>query len=472
MLYLIAFLEWFSTLCVEILAIRNVSGLVWTDSVTISIILWVILLALSYGYYKWWELCEKLDREAIISRLALNLCVSAFLYFFYSFAFQKVVLTYFISNWFYITWILITSLLLFFLPVFLASQSIPLLNQISTWNKSSEIWKILFYSTIGSFLWSFITSVAFFPTFWVKLTIILNSLILIFLSILISYFYDKKNKLIFYISAFIFFILIWFSYKKTDNYIFYKSNKYHDIWIYEIWEKRIFSLSGEYSSGINIDDKTSFFSYIREWFDNFSQQKWDDLEVLVLWWAWFTLPREISLLDNVKKIDVVDIDSDLKEISEKYFIQEKLNNKVLFHTFPSRFFVNEAIKNNQKYDFIFVDAYSWWLVPSQLWTYEFYSDLTAILKEKWEVNFNLILDINIDFDLSKNLLSSIKKAFPESYYLNVDAKNKGFTNYIVSNVRREDYAKNTFNNEVYFDDKTSIELDNLIFTRAYKTSNF
>lgn len=472
MIYLIAFLEWFSTLCVEILAIRNIVWLVWSDSVTVSVILWVILLALSYGYYKWWELCEKYDKQALINRLAINLSASSLIYFFISFMFQNKLLEYFINSWFFISWILATTFILFFLPVYLASQTIPILNQISAWNKSSEIWKILFYSTIGSFLWSFLTSVAFFPTIWVILTIVFNSALLVFLSLLVSYFYWNKKNITLYFMFFAFFLIIAFLYSKadSDNFIFYKSNKYHNISIYDVWNKRVFSLSWDYSSWINNDDKRPFFSYIKESLNNLSSQRWQDLEVLVIWAAWFTFPREASFMENVKNIDVVDIDPDLKEIAEKYFFEEKLNNKIKSFVSPARFFINNKIKEGKKYDFILVDVYSSWSIPLQLWTYEFYKDINSILKEDGEVNFNLILSKDFSYDLWKNTLSTIKKAFPESFYNNTSPDFQKVSNFIISNKNHKNYSKNTFDYKIYLDNKTSIELDNLIFKRYYKTS--
>lgn len=51
-LYLIAFLEGFTTLSVEIMAIRNSISIIGSNAIATSIILGIILLALSYGYYR------------------------------------------------------------------------------------------------------------------------------------------------------------------------------------------------------------------------------------------------------------------------------------------------------------------------------------------------------------------------------------------------------------------------------------
>lgn len=52
LIYCIAFLEGFTTLAIEIIALRRFTPLIDSNSISTSIILGVILLALSYGYYE------------------------------------------------------------------------------------------------------------------------------------------------------------------------------------------------------------------------------------------------------------------------------------------------------------------------------------------------------------------------------------------------------------------------------------
>lgn len=51
-LYIIAFLEGFTTLSVEIMVIRNSLSIIGSNAIATSTILGIILLALSYGYYR------------------------------------------------------------------------------------------------------------------------------------------------------------------------------------------------------------------------------------------------------------------------------------------------------------------------------------------------------------------------------------------------------------------------------------
>jgi hypothetical protein len=80
----------------------------------------------------------------------------------------------------YILTLFLTVLLLFFLPVFFASQTIPLLTQVvPTASKGEAAGTILFASTIGSFLGSVVTSIVLFQYIGVFKTGILVSVALL-----------------------------------------------------------------------------------------------------------------------------------------------------------------------------------------------------------------------------------------------------------------------------------------------------
>ncbi|MDR2640892.1 MAG: hypothetical protein LBC61_06450 [Candidatus Peribacteria bacterium] len=55
---------------------------------------------------------------------------------------------------------------------------------------------------------------------------------------------------------------------------------------------------------------------------------------------------------------MVDVDSELKDISEKYFLQEKISPKVNFISEPVRYFLNKKLaSSSNKYDAIVIDVY-------------------------------------------------------------------------------------------------------------------
>lgn len=372
----------------------------------------------------------------------------------------------------YVLSLLFASFLLFFIPIFLASQTIPLLSELLKWNNAWEkIWKLLFFSTIGSFLGSLLTSSLFFWLIWVEKTATLNSVILSSIAFLMILLYHKFNpqniqKYLFPIAVLALSFAIIF-HKTDEKYIFSKANSYHNIDIYETSEWNIiFSQNGWYSSGINKKTKESFFEYIKEIKQRVLENKYEN--ILVIWAAGFTLPYELSREAHIKNIDVVDIDGELKNITEMYFLQEPLSEKINFIVEPSRYFLYKKTQNTswKKYDAVIVDVYLWKSLPAQTLTYEFFRDIKIIWND---VYLNIITDRHLSSDFSKKLLSTITKSFGQTYYKIVnnnilEPKKNILTNMIITNTKHQSFKKYLSPwTDIYTDNKHSIELD--LFTR-------
>jgi len=463
-IYLISFFEWFTTLSIEIIAIRNFTPIIGSSSISTSIILWVILLALSYWYYIWWKRSKNKDKEFIIKAIIQNLVIASLYYMFFTFIFDELILNQLLektSSYFFS--ILLASFLLFFIPIFLASQTIPLLSVLLKWNNTWEkIWKLLFYSTIGSFLGSVATSTLLFPTIWVEKSALFNSFILSSIVVILSIKMIKKINIFMVIWIIIFLLsLIGLSMKEllAKDILFKKANAYHNIVIYETKDnKRIFAQNNWFSSGINISTKESFFPYIKEIKKNILKNTYEN--VLIIWAAWFTLPYELSKENTIKNIDVVDVDSSLKDISEEYFLQDSLSEKVKFYSQPSRYFINNSIKNNKKYDAVVIDVYVWKSLAAQTLTYDFFKDVQTIWKD---IYINIIMDKKMESDFSDNLLYTINEAFWNLYFKNVSINQKEYykTNFIITNKEIEWYTEYIKGQkfDIYYDNKNSIEND-------------
>lgn len=270
LIYILSFLEWFTTLSIEIIAIRKFTPIVGSNSISTSIILWVILLALSYGYYIWWKNSKNKDENTIKEKIIFNLSISSAYYLFFTFIVDEFILTLILelSNNYFIS-ILISSFILFFIPVFLASQTIPLLSELLKWDNTWEkIWKLLFFSTIGSFLWSVVTSTVLFSSLWVSKSATLNSLILSSLAISLIIISFKKVKINYIITIIVFLlsisIIIWKPIVNKDI-IYETSNSYHNLVVKNIDEnRRVLFQNSWYASGINLKTWNSFFKYIIE----------------------------------------------------------------------------------------------------------------------------------------------------------------------------------------------------------------
>jgi len=193
-LYIVAFLEGFTTLSVEIMSIRNSVAIVGSNSISTSIILGIILLALSYGYYRGGVFASQNKPEVIKKKIYQNLLIASIFYTFVSFPLENQLLSYLLSlNIGYFLPIFIGVSVLFILPVFLASQTIPLLSELIDDDKKAVIiGKLLFFSTVGSFMGSVVTSLVFFSYIGVEKSIVMNGLILAVLALVIYYQFDKK----------------------------------------------------------------------------------------------------------------------------------------------------------------------------------------------------------------------------------------------------------------------------------------
>lgn len=464
LIYIISFLEWFTTLSIEIIAIRNFTPIVWTNSISTSIILWVILLALSYGYYIWGKNSKNKDSDIIKNKIIFNLSLASAYYFFFTFIVDIYILEGFISKtWSYFWAILLSSFFLFFIPVFLASQTIPLLSELLKWENTWEkIWKLLFFSTIWSFLGSVITSTVLFSYIWVEKSASLNSIILSSIALILAMINFKKINFSIILAMIVLAFSSTFVLAKEQlksSILFKEANSYHNIIVFnDENNRRILLQNMWYASGIDLTTNESFFKYIIEIKNNLIKEKYES--IAIIWAAWFTLPNELSDEEFVKKIDVIDVDSSLKEIAEDYFLKKDLSKKINFIVTPSRYFITDSLKQNKKYDAIVIDVYVWNSLSAQNLTYEFFEWLKNISPN---IYVNMITDRKLDSDFSLKLQNTMEKAFSEVYYKDVNQYSFDTlkTNFVMTNKKIEWYTKYNKNNDlwIYFDDKNSIELD-------------
>jgi hypothetical protein len=273
LIYLIAFLEWFTTLAVEVLIIRKATPIVWNNLIITSIVLWIVILALSIWYYHGWIISSKFNKDTIVKILWYNLLFSWIFYTFVSFLFENRLLEFLItktSN--YIISIFLTILILFFIPVYIASQTVPLLSEISKIAKKWEtIWKILFYSTIWSFFGSIIPILLLLPWIWLLKSVFLIWWILILCHIILIWWYFKRLSIIWIVSLVITISLSIFYKEFNKNLIYQEDTPYHSISIIKNWNIKLMQLDWSYSSSYDTINKESIFQYINRWSWNYNR---------------------------------------------------------------------------------------------------------------------------------------------------------------------------------------------------------
>jgi spermidine synthase len=119
------------------------------------------------------------------------------------------------------------------------------------------------------------------------------------------------------------------------------------------------------------------------------------------------IPRFVGKHFPEATIDVVEIDPDIPEIAERYFAYAKSAGTNIIIK-DGRDFIN---RNGEKYDLIFVDAYTTHNIPFQLTTQEFYRKVRKALKPHGIVSVNIANLGKAQFIASE--LKTIKSVFPQ-----------------------------------------------------------
>src|ERR1019366_7968013 len=153
MAWFIALLEGASTLAVEVIAIRLAVPAVGSSATLTGVTLAVVLLALSAGYWRGGMLPPRWDSPPPQAVLARNLLLAAGIYGVVSFPLEAALLEKTLDAGLDVTLAIgLTALGLFLLPVYLASQTVPMLAELtnSEGKAGKASGRILFFSTLGS----------------------------------------------------------------------------------------------------------------------------------------------------------------------------------------------------------------------------------------------------------------------------------------------------------------------------------
>lgn len=284
---------------------------------------------------------------------------------------------------------------------------------------------------------SVVTSLVFFAYIGVERSIIVNGIILAVLALIILMFFYARHASRFmvgfnivYLSVLIFALFYDMSvFKAKTNETYRQSTEYNDIVIQEYGNRRLFSMNGSNSSGLDISTGKSFFGYIQDITKIIDIQK--PKKILVIGAAGFTLPQDIAGRDYVEKVDVCDIDGALSTIAEEHFLDQKLHPKIQFYKQSARYFVREKMLAGEQYDMIFIDAYNGKIsIPSELLTEEFFDSIVSI--SRGTISMNLIIDPSWQSDFAKKLSNTLVASFGGVYVQSKDnSALSSFDNFII-----------------------------------------
>jgi hypothetical protein len=230
-------------------------------------------------------------------------------------------------------------------------------------------------------------------------------------------------------------------------------------------DEKIFAINRSISSQIGKKPE-SRFPYIAYIDDNFifSMLKvvHEPKDILIIGAGGFT----IGLLDKYNNYTFIDIDKDLKNVAEKYFLPDKLSPNKKFIASSARAFVHS---NDKKYDLIVIDTYTNMLsIPMETVTRGFLLDVKSRLKDDGIVVANVISSPTFSDKFSvryHNTFASVFPVFSRQIVEHSVTGNNGLwhddtVNEGLANVLYIYFGNKLVNDDtIYTDDKNSYSID-------------
>lgn len=415
-LFIVILVEGYVVLSSELLAIRVTVPFIGTGTDVVSIIIAAVLLPLSFGYYFGGQFKAHTNRfghlVTIRRKLTFNILVACgILVFGLSYAplthFMEAMIGHDLVNRLVLA--TLYSALFLVVPVFLLGQTIPLVSNYFRREKLSQITgKILFFSTIGSFIGATFSTLVLMATVGVHYTAALNFILLAGLFFILG----KRSRLFSKILMIVFVITgVLFNCDpllKSMHVVEY--NQYNLIRIFSSPTNDIKIMSINH----NMDSRYSPTTHEKYEYIDFIEMQYiysravdeKPLNVLVLGAGGFT----IGLDDTINTYHYVDIDKSLKDIAEKQFLGRELGVNQIFHPVPAESFL---IEGEEKFDLIIVDAYQGDLtLPENMVTQDFFQRVRNRLADNGVVVCNFILNPAFGNAFSQNLDQTFRSVFP------------------------------------------------------------
>jgi len=413
-LYMIIFFEGFIVLATELIAIRQMLPVAGAGTDVIAIVIAAVLMPLAFGYFvggQYKVQDTKNLKNEIRKKLSQNFFIAAsFLAFALSQIFVEFLFELFQLVGIFDRLIQVSLYAIGFLvvPIYLLGKTIPLIvNLFKAETLPKLTGYILWCSTMGSFLGAILTSLILMAYWGVNNTTILIVMSLLILSILL-----KPPERIKQGGAVVFVVcLVWVfngSYMMSFLDVVY-DGAYNNVKVYSDKNTRVLALNNNFSGALDAEGvippymkfiEKSFIEPIRD-VNNAKKN------ILVLGSGGFTLG--ISELHNTYVF--VDIDKALLPLSEKYILQQKLDENKKFVALPARRYLKQAQANKEKFDLIVVDMFKGKSTPEQLVTREFFASLKNILSDDGRLIMNTLSCPNYSDSFSVHLDQTIRSVF-------------------------------------------------------------
>jgi len=479
LLFIIIFIEGYVVLASELLAIRLVVPWVGSGTDVISIVIAAVLLPLAFGYHfggrfqsvrkakglGFMSIRKKLLQNIMVSSVILCLGLS------YTLLGSFFAALYGMGVEHRLVQAAIYAGLFLVYPVFLLGQTIPLISHYYSSHKLAEMTgKMLFFSTVGSFMGSIFSTVILMSTIGVHNT----SIFIVFLLSTLILLLMKRNQLKPLAVAIAVLVVSYHfnSGTELERQGIVNNNGYNTVHVlpYSGDEDAVIMMLNDNASSSYKEGEGSIYNYahyIEGHFIKPIDTTKDPKKILVLGAAGFTL----GIFDTHNEYIFVDIDPDLKEIAEEKFLKQELTPNKKFSVVGARGFLTNAAQKGVTFDLVIQDTFSGgYSVPEHLVTREYFEQVRSVLKPGSVMIMNTLASASFEDIYSQRLDNTVRSVFPRVSRLAVPGVGKAFNAWEATKISRGLYSTNVVytyhhnpkaneENGIYTDDKNTVFLD-------------
>ncbi len=404
-LVFLIFLNGYVSLSLELLVLRQLSFYVGSSAVITSIIMAIFLGFMSFGYFVGES--QRIDDKKIRPILnfsflviaGLSVCAASF----------PLITRYF--TWLYAGGItsgaiqtFVYSLVFLSAGPFLFGFNTTLLSrQLHAYNKNCT-GNIMAWDTIGSVFGSIATTLLLMPFLGVNYTVVLITLMAVIGALIL-----RRRWWVWIVCAFIFMASCFIN---SNKYQFEKlgilvNNANSTIVVSEIGSTRILNMNGLPMSVYNTANGSvaEYVDYLNQNFI-YTMPKDRTYKILVLGAGGFTL----GLNDDRNDYTFVDIEHTLKDVSERHFLGQPLQDNKKFIVADA----SQYLKNtDEQYDFILLDVYSnSYQIPEDLITVEFMQRIKSRVAPNGVIAMNIVVAPEFSDKYSRVFDNTFSAVFP------------------------------------------------------------
>ena len=213
--------------------------------------------------------------------------------------------------------------------------------------------------------------------------------------------------------------------RNRANLIFEKKTRYHHIMVYEDGFTRTLRLGKGYEAGkqsrLDISRPHDLLlEYTRLVFSGLLISDRPE-SILIIGLGGGIIPRAFNRYFPEANIDVVDIDADVLDVAEKYFLFKPGKN-ISTHISDGRKFIEGKVSGSlpSRYDMVILDAYDSTSIPAHLLTKEFLELIARVMNPEGVIVANVLSDNS----LFHSIIKTYRKVFSRCYvFIGEQAKN-------------------------------------------------